>query len=265
MKKVLLIIGAIIGGVAVVASIIVGIVFYSTRPIVQTADAFFALARDNKFDEAYTMTSIGFKEVTNLAEFKAFLQRSQIDQYESAFWNQRSIDTDLGGITTGILGGTIKTKNQKNIPLTMDFIQENKDWKIHHIKLSNGFPDGDQKSVPGDQEIKKLVHETMVDFNEAIKAGNFETFYAHISEFWKAQTTASELQAIFQKFIDKKFDLSFVKQIEPIIEEKPIIDEHGALQIKGHYPLDTLNGYFELGYLYEDPQWKLVNIKVNFE
>jgi hypothetical protein len=52
---------------------------------------------------------------------------------------------------------------------------------------------------------------------------DFTVFYDSLAQDWKKDTTPQKLKESFQKFIDNKIDLTFVKQNIPTIEKEPIL------------------------------------------
>ena len=281
MKKTLLIIGSVFGGLLVFIGLIVGIVYYFTLPVAQSSDKFFALVKENKTEEAYALTSDGFHEATSLNQFESFLRKSKLDAYESAFWSNRSIQQKNNNPPIAFLGGTVATSDKKNIALGIDFIYEDDAWKVHHIKLDDPIAglegNGEEKkkqSVPDFTTQNKLIKATLTDFRQAIKKENFDDFYAHISDLWKSQITADELQEIFATFIEKKVNIDFIESLEPTMEKDSTIDKNGILSMNGYFPIPAesqekmfsdmkvKNVYFELGYIDEADEWKLISIRI---
>lgn len=192
------------------------------------------------------------------------MERTGIDHYESSFWNNRSIQNNTGRLT-----GSIMTSDRRQIPVEVFFVLEDGRWKLLNIKPERGL-ESDQttlKIVPKDEDLKKLVKETMILFDEAIKAGNFNQFYKEsiLSELWKSQAKPEDLNQAFKAIIDEKVDGAFVANVEPVFSEEPFIDEDEVLKVQGYFPSQKIVVFFELDYLYEHPRWKLIRIKVDYK
>ena len=120
-----------------------------------------------------------------------------------------------------------------------------------------------QETIPGDEQLKQLTQDTMLDFALAIKANDFTIFYKNIAQLWQAQTTNEELANIFKPFSDQNIDLTHLQGVDPIFTPPPQLDENGWLILQGYYPSQPSVTYFLLAYLEEDSGWKLVGINVD--
>jgi hypothetical protein len=117
--------------------------------------------------------------------------------------------------------------------------------------------------VPEKSEIKKLTTESMTSFGEALKQKDFTNFYENIAEIWKKQTTPEKLLAAFESMTGPNFDiLGIVEEMKPTFEPAAEVNSDGVLIIKGYYPTKPNRVFFELKYLGEDEEWKLVGINV---
>jgi hypothetical protein len=120
--------------------------------------------------------------------------------------------------------------------------------------------------VPEKSEIKKMTEETMTSFGEALKQKDFSDFYEDIADLWKKQTTAEKLLASFQAMAGPDFDiLGIVKELKPTFDPAPEVNSDGVLIIKGFYPTKPNHLVFQLKYIEEDEEWKLVGINVKTE
>jgi hypothetical protein len=151
--------------------------------------------------------------------------------------------------------------------LVVNLIKENGKWGIYNILITKGGIT--DQTATGDiitpTEAITLINGSIGLFADAVLQGNFDTFYANISEVWKQQTTAAALQEIFQKFIDKKVDLSFTKTATPNIPAAPTINEKGILIIQGAFPIGTGGVVFQNQYIKENNAWKLFGINIQIQ
>lgn len=117
--------------------------------------------------------------------------------------------------------------------------------------------------VPEKAEIRKMTEETMTAFGEALKKKDFSDFYENIADIWKKQTSAEKLLATFEPMTGPNFDiLGIVKELKPTFDPEPDVNSDGVLIIKGYYPTKPNHVNFDLKYLQEDDEWKLVGINV---
>lgn len=89
------------------------------------------------------------------------------------------------------------------------------------------------------------------------------SFHVSLSELWKSQTSPGELEDIFQVFITNNLAIGGIKDVDPVFDAPSAISEQGILELSGYYPTAPSQVWFELGYIYERSEWKLVGIQVN--
>ncbi len=150
---------------------------------------------------------------------------------------------------------------------TLKYLYEEPEWKLFGISVNleiEPVPGEKTGIIPSDDQLKQLVNKTMLDFAVAIKARDFTGFYNNIAKLWQAQTTPEELYNTFKSFADQNIDLTVLQGLNPTFTEKPFLNENGWLVLQGHYPTQPSITYFTLEYLYEEPEWKLGVINVNF-
>ena len=131
--------------------------------------------------------------------------------------------------------------------------------------MTQGFT-GITQPIPRDEELKLLVTNTFREFDSGIQAKSMTMFWDSFSELAKSRVTPSEVDEGFQLFIDSEgFSgaISKVEGVEPVFDQPPAIDDQGTLVLSGYYPTTPLTVRFNLGYVYEHPQWKLLGINVD--
>lgn len=116
--------------------------------------------------------------------------------------------------------------------------------------------------IPSEKEIKKLVLDTLLLFNDAVQTKSFKAFHAKLGPAWKNDTNPRQLIDIFRVFVDKKIDFAEIANVDPFFDGFPLINEDGWLVVKGHYTLEGRDVLFELKYQNDESSWKLVAINV---
>ena len=120
--------------------------------------------------------------------------------------------------------------------------------------------------APEKSEIKKMTDETMTSFGEALKKKDFTDFYENVADVWKKQITAEKLLATFESMTGPDFDiLGIVKELKPTFDPEAEVSSDGVLIIKGYYPTKPNHVAFQLKYIEEEEDWKLVGINVKTE
>lgn len=133
-----------------------------------------------------------------------------------------------------------------------------------NFKFSVGVP-----KEPTNEELQKLVKETMADFTEALEKDDFEALRKKTSKSFRQQYTAEQIKNSFGYFYSKK-DLSILvfQQTQKISAEFSTppqmreADKNYFLEAKGRFPIkvQALNFHFE--YIREDGKWKLNKFQV---
>jgi hypothetical protein len=120
------------------------------------------------------------------------------------------------------------------------------------------------RTVPDQNALVALVNDSFVVFAACVDRKNFGYFYQNISRLWQSHTTADDIQAAFQSFIDNGIDLRNVTKKRLVFSNKPYIDEDNVLVLEGYYPTDPLTR-FTLRYVYEHPRWMLAGFSCRIE
>lgn len=121
--------------------------------------------------------------------------------------------------------------------------------------------DASKAEIPTDEELQDMVREDLLAFDSALKNGSFQEFYNRISKFWQKQTTPGKLKDGFQKLIDGKADISGIKNLKASFSPAPKIDSSKrvkVLEVYGTFPTKPADSTFELKYIPEGKEWKLI-------
>lgn len=120
--------------------------------------------------------------------------------------------------------------------------------------------------VPEKADLVSMTESSLLSFGKAVKKKDFSGFYEDIAAVWQKQTTAEKLEELFKDFLDKEIDLpAAIKEKEPVFNQPATINSDGVLMIKGYYPTTPNRIVFQLKYLQEEDEWKLVGIDVNLK
>jgi hypothetical protein len=121
----------------------------------------------------------------------------------------------------------------------------------------------DAQKVPPDRELKTLVRDSLLAFNDAVQEKNFAGFYKHeMAAMFRGQMSLEKFSAAFQPFLEKSFDISNIAKSEPVFDDPPEIDKDGVLALNGSYPTRPKKVTFKLKYVQEKSAWKLLGIHV---
>jgi hypothetical protein len=234
-------------------------------------DAFFALLRQTKFNEAYNSAAFAFRAQQTAANFEGIARDLRLASFPSMKWETR---TENDGEV--VFEGAAISAEGHQIPLRAAFIKEQGTWRLYSLRSRSGAG-GDEFSLKGKNptfsasmapmpdgaELNQLVRETLIMFNQAVQTQDFRAFYESISKVWQGQVSERRLHEAFQSFIDAKVDISSVKDLDPRFEGAPRIDGDGVLHLRGEFPTQPHRTLFAMRLVYEAPRWKLFGIDVS--
>ena len=231
--------------------------------------AFNKAVQEKNFDTFYKqeLASI-FREQMTLDKFTAAFQSffdkgydiSDIAKSEPVFDDPPAIDSD--GVLA--LKGVYPTRPNK-VTFKLKYVQEKSSWKLVGINVQVVPFVEKTGAVPTVEESKRLALDSLLAFNKALREKSFDRFYAQIAKLWQDQTTPEKLAEIFQPFLKADADISPIAKVEPVFDLKPAINEDSFLVLKGAYPTKPSQVLFDLKYVYEEQNWKLVGINLNLK
>lgn len=269
MRKFLNVLLCILGIIAIG----IGAVFFFTANLAGTADDFFKATKSNDIEKAYSLLSDDFKAATSRQALIDFLSKSGLTAFKSASWGERSISGSRGTLT-----GTITTESGGAIPIKLSFTKGESGWKIYSIeKPSAGITEEKPKqelqvagvqqarSVPAVEDQIKLVAATMHVFAVSVNEKSMAKFHAYCSNLMQSQYTVQKLDEAFASFYNLGNDLTVLDRYSPSFDEKALINADGALVLKGHYPTQPSQVYFEHEYIHDGKEWKVVGIDINIK
>jgi hypothetical protein len=120
--------------------------------------------------------------------------------------------------------------------------------------------------VPDQDALKSLTESSIAAFGRAVKKEDFSEFYETIAPVWQKQTTADKLKEAFKDFFNKEIDLpAAIKEKEPVFNRKVEVGSNGVMVVQGYYPTTPNRIVFQLKYLKEEGDWKLLGININLK
>jgi hypothetical protein len=119
------------------------------------------------------------------------------------------------------------------------------------------------QKVPPERELKTIVRDSLLAFNEAVQDKNFAGFHKHeLATIFRDQMPLEKFSTVFKEFVEKGYDISNIAKSEPVFDEPAKIDSNGVLAVSGSYPTKPNKVIFKLKYLQEKSAWKLFGINV---
>ena len=110
-------IGCAAGCIVLFVSVVLGIVFYATSGITDTADEFFASAAEGDYVAAHQMAATQLRATRTPEELEQFLVEQGLDKVVETSWDSRSVNNDRGELV-----GTATNASGSKVALSMRFI-----------------------------------------------------------------------------------------------------------------------------------------------
>ncbi len=245
---------------------------------VTSARGFFELVASGQAAAAYESAAFGFQAQRSAVVFETAAKEMGLTETVGSDWETPEID----GLTAKVRV-RLQTRSGREVPLIVTLTDEAGAWRVHSLRsppsartgLSENrftlvgktpsFTDSVTQPVPPEMELRQLVREHLLRFNEAIATKSFDAFYDSVSRKWQEQLTKGQLQRAFQPFLDKQIDLGGIQKVDPIWSSAVTVNTDGLLTLTGYYPTEPYRVHFALKFLYELPTWKLFGIDVNLQ
>ena len=152
-----------------------------------------------------------------------------------------------------------------NVTFSLKYISESASWKILGINIEAGPTREPAAEVPPDKNLKKLVLDSLLSFDQAVRTKDFNKFHGEISKTWQQQISPDDLLKTFKSFVDQKAHIAGIADVDPEFTKPPAVDEEGRLIVAGSYPTQPKTVFFQLKYLTESGKWKLIGLNVRLD
>lgn len=248
-------------GIAFVLFIIAfAAVLFFTSDLTQTVDDFFNAVKNNNYTRAEHYLSGNFKSTTTVEQLKRAFPHSRFKYYSGCSFKNREVDAS----GTGTLKGSIKFSDGSIMPIKIELIKENDEWKINHISLPRaGLTTGTAVKNTMGQHIT-MVHKTIVELVNAILSRDYSKFYSETSTEFKQSVSKDKIKRVFGKFSSVNINWKDIGNMSPVITFQKV-KNNGILEIKGYYPTKPEHLGFRLEYVKNNGQYKIFGIFIKLE
>ncbi|NOT48018.1 MAG: hypothetical protein HOP17_09775 [Acidobacteria bacterium] len=127
-------------------------------------------------------------------------------------------------------------------------------------------PDASTGEVPSEAQLQEMTRTTILDFNAAIKSGDFTNFHRTVSKPFQKQASPEKMADAFKVFTEAKIDFDEVQTLPATYSPPASIQRASGvkhLQVLGYYETSPRTMKFDLKYIPEGKDWKLIAIEVN--
>lgn len=125
--------------------------------------------------------------------------------------------------------------------------------------------DASKKQIPVDAELQEMVKTTVLDFNDAVQSEDFTNFHAKSSKALQRTANPAKMKETFQQFIDGEMNIASISSMQAKITSPPKLENrsgYNIFSVSGEYPTYGVTTTFDLQYVAEGKDWKLLLIKI---
>ena len=274
-----------------------------------------------KIAEAYEHTAPAFRFRRSESYFEARLLDLGLCEARRVSWSEPERNGRLATVR-----GIFTLKDESRLPLNFVFSLEDGTWRLIEARSIPG-PGGiaedvfvveartrdtvstrsveilepNATDIPTEPQLRQLVEDTLLLFNEAIQnGGDFSALYSAASDRWKFRgrkkedleyvgsnperiakadpenrddrLTIGALRTAFAAYIEAKVDLSPIKGMKMILSSPARMNSDGVLNLRGTFDANVFQASapgrprrveFRLEYVREAAWWKLMGLTVN--
>lgn len=230
----------------------------ATPNVTGAAENFFTSIQKWDIESAYEMTIPEFQKATRFEDFKMYLENNYLKEYQSSIWSQKEVENN-----SWYVKWVLKTTNGIDIWVEMMFVKINWTRKIYWVSITPMWVDVQTATMPTQEVVVGLIHDTFGLFADAIKKGDFTEFYNAWDQERRQSTSIEKLNAGYKEPIEKKIDFSFTTEMIPTVARAPQL-QGNLMYIEWFYNLWEKKLQFAVTYLFTNSVWKMhwINIAV---
>ena len=239
---------------------------------VEVADGFLVNLAEGKGGRALDYVTRSFHQGTDAQKVLRLVGRGSIFKTTRKFYGKIN-KWNPGRI---LLTGLLHDRNDATRPIQITMMLENDAWRVDRVEIidddqppaADDSPEKiafDPKTVPPRDALAQMTMDTLLAFNRSVTGQDFTPLYEHISKTGRSRTSPEELEKAFTSFIEHGVDIAAIGQAKPAFDPAPVIDGGGRLLVKGMYPTKPARVFFNLEYVFEDEEWRLIGIDVQIK
>ena len=120
-----------------------------------------------------------------------------------------------------------------------------------------------EDTVPSPLKQEILVKTSLLTLNDANLTGNYTVLHAKLAKPFREQFNPDRLKQVFKPFADKKLDLGPIAAKPLIATTDTLIDNRGALVLRGYFDTSPNRVYYEFDFIPSESEWKPIKLNVS--
>lgn len=122
-----------------------------------------------------------------------------------------------------------------------------------------------ENKVPDQMMQEILIKTYLLSLNDANVTGNYTVLQAKLAKPFRDQFSPDRLKQVFKEFVDKKIDFGLIAAKPPVASSPTVIDNRGALLVRGYFDTRPSRVMYELDFLPSEGEWKPIKINVDLK
>ena len=115
--------------------------------------------------------------------------------------------------------------------------------------------------IPSEDVAESMAKLWTTEFCKGVGSKDFTEFHGQLSPELQEKFPLEEFTKVFQEFIDRQIDLSWVSSVEAVFDRRPSLDSEGVLSLVGHFPADPRVN-FQFAFARIEEEWKPVRVNL---
>ena len=121
-------------------------------------------------------------------------------------------------------------------------------------------PDAGKPPMPDTTKMTLLIQTNMVALSQAMLTGNYTVLHALGAPGFQQANSPQKLADTFAGLRAKNIDLTPIILFPPILQQQPIMDEHGMVHVTGFYNTQPQQVHFDMLFQPVAGIWRLFSI-----
>lgn len=122
-----------------------------------------------------------------------------------------------------------------------------------------------ENKIPSPEMQEILIKTYLLSLNDANLTENYTVLQAKIAKPFRDQFSPDRLKQVFKEFATKKIDFGLIAAKPPVARSPAVIDNRGALQLRGYFDTRPSRVIYELDFLPSEGEWKPIKLNVDLK
>lgn len=119
------------------------------------------------------------------------------------------------------------------------------------------------QGIPNAYTQNAIIKSALITFNDANLTGNYSVMHDRSAKAFQDTFEPGQIADMFKAFHDQQIDLTTIVSMDYVEDAAPAVDDKGVLTLKGHFETTPSKVTYELEFVLENENWRMIGINVN--